>query len=105
MVPTRGRLLFRLNLRKTIDSIQESVSFPKQSFDPVAPSPTEEEQCVFLKRIQMVIALDDLRKTINAKAQIRVAAYNNELFDSVSIKEQGALPLPARSSVHPILQW
>ena len=75
---------------------QESGTFPKQCFDPIAAPSAEEKQCILFKRIQMVMAFDDLRKSIDTQAQIRVATDYDEFLDTVCIIKQRPPTLPAR---------
>ena len=47
---------------------EESITFIKQSFNPIVPSSTEEKNTSFSSWVQMEFLLHDCGKTVNTKA-------------------------------------
>ena len=52
---------------------QKSVTFPQESFDPVCSSAAEQEKRICIKRIEIILMLDDPGETIDAISEISVA--------------------------------
>ena len=58
---------------------KETVAFPDQCLDPVPAPAAEQEQDVFLERIQVVLSFEDPGQAFDPTAEIRIAADNDDL--------------------------
>ena len=58
---------------------KETVAFPDQCLNPVPAPAAEQEQDVFLERIQVVLSFEDPGQAFDPTAEIRIAADNDDL--------------------------
>ena len=58
---------------------KEAVALPEECLDPVPAPAAEQEQDVFLERIQVVLSFNDSGQTFDPTAEIRIAADNDDL--------------------------
>ena len=71
---------------------QESISHPKQTFDPVGSSSAEKKKSSFFKRILMVSVTDDHGQSVNAFPQIHISAGEYNPADSCCIVKHDGSP-------------
>ena len=71
---------------------KEAGSLPEKSLDPVSSFSTEQEEDILFKRIEVVFRSNDLRQTINAFAEIRVTAGDDDPFDPGRFSQHSLLP-------------
>ena len=61
---------------KTFVQQQKSITFPQESFDPVSSSAAKQEKRIRIKRIEIILMLDDPGETIDAISEISVACLS-----------------------------
>lgn len=74
---------------------QISVSFKNEAFDPVCLCPTEQEQDIFLRRIQLKLFLHNCSQSIDTTSQISTPTRNDDAAESSCVIQQGASVLSA----------
>ena len=65
---------------------KESVAFPKQGLDPVGSSSAEQEENVFLERIQMILCIYDRSKSFDPFAKVSGSTYDHHLGYAMSFR-------------------
>ena len=74
--------------RKSFVYEQISVSFKNEAFDSVCLCPAEQEQDIFLRRIQLKLFLHDCSQSIDTTSQISTPARNNDAAESSCVIQQ-----------------
>ena len=84
---------------------QISVSFKNQAFDPVCLCPAEQEQDIFLGRIQLKLFLHNCSQSIDTTSQISTPARNDDAAESFCVIQQSASVLSADSTAPLTPYW
>ena len=84
---------------------QISVSFKNEAFDSVCLCPAEQEQDIFLRRIQLKLFLHDCSQSIDTTSQISTPARNDDAAESFCVIQQSASVLSADSTAPLTPYW
>ena len=91
-------------IQKPLIEQQKSVSFPYEALDFIRFPATEHEKDILLKWVNIQLAANDCTQTVDALAEIRIAAGNVDPVEAGSIIQHGASPAapgPEQNSLHP----
>lgn len=84
---------------------QISVSFKNEAFDPVCLCPAEQEQDIFLRRIQLKLFLYNCSQSIDTTSQISTPARNDDAAESSCVIQQGISALSTVLTGLLTLRW
>ena len=84
---------------------QISVSLKNKAFDSVCLCPAEQEQNIFLRRIQLKLFLHNRGQSIDTTSQISTPARNDDAAESFGVIQQGASILSADSTAPLTPYW